>query len=55
MYLASEDAHTGYVHISKGELMIGKDELVGGTAEIDMRSIEYADKKNENTPFQHLK
>lgn len=55
MVLASADEHTGYVHISKGELMIGKEQLVGGTAEINMQSIEYADKTNKNTPVQHLK
>jgi polyisoprenoid-binding protein YceI len=45
----------GYVYISKGELMIEKDSLVGGTAEIDMNTIEYGDKENKNTPVKHLK
>jgi polyisoprenoid-binding protein YceI len=45
----------GYVYISKGELMIEKDSLVGGTAEIDMTTIEYGDKENKNTPVKHLK
>src|ERR1700733_8340446 len=30
----------GYVYISKGELMIEKDSLVGGTVVIDMNTIE---------------
>jgi len=45
----------GYVYISKGELMIEKDSLVGGTAQIDMNTIEYGDKENKNTPVKHLK
>lgn len=45
----------GYVYISKGELMIEKDSLVGGIAEIDMNTIEYGDKQNKNTPVNHLK
>lgn len=54
MVLASEE-HIGYVHISKGELMIEKGQLVGGTAEIAMNTIEYKDKRNKNTPINHLK
>ncbi len=54
MALSSED-HAGYVYVSKGELMMEKGQLVGGTVEIDMHSIEYADKKNKNTPVKHLK
>ena len=55
MLLASEEEHTGYVYISKGELMIEKGQLVGGTVEIDMNTIEYKDKENKNTPVKHLK
>ena len=54
MLLASED-HVGYVYISKGELMMEKGQLVGGTVEIDMNSIEYKDKEDKNTPVKHLK
>ena len=35
--------------------MIEKDSLVGGTAEIDMKTIEYKDKESKNTPIKHLK
>ena len=49
------EEHVGYVYISKGELMIEKDSLVGGTAEIDMKTIEYKDKESKNTPVKHLK
>lgn len=55
MVLAPEGEHIGYVHISKGELMIEKDQLVGGMVEIDMKTIEYKDKTNKNTPVNHLK
>lgn len=50
-----EKEHIGYVYISKGELMIEKDSLVGGAAEINMKTIEYKDKENKNTPVKHLK
>ncbi len=50
-----EKEHRGYVHISKGELMIEKGQLVGGAVEIDMNTIEYGDKENKNTPIKHLK
>jgi polyisoprenoid-binding protein YceI len=49
------EKHIGYVYISKGELLVADDRLAGGTAEIDMNSIEYADKSNTNTPVHHLK
>ena len=55
MLLASEGEHTGYVYISKGELMIEKGQLVGGTVEIDMNTIENKDKENKNSPIKHLK
>jgi polyisoprenoid-binding protein YceI len=35
--------------------MIEKGQLVGGTVEIDMNTIEYKDKENKNTPVNHLK
>jgi polyisoprenoid-binding protein YceI len=47
--------HTGYVYISKGELIIEKSQLVGGTIEIDMNTIEYKDKQHPNSPIKHLK
>ena len=55
MLLASKEEHTGYVHISKGELMFEKGRLVGGTVEIAMNTIEYKDKEHKNSPIQHLK
>lgn len=55
MAIASDEEHTGYVYLSKGEVMIDKGQLVGGTFEIDMNTIEYGDKENKNTPVFHLK
>jgi polyisoprenoid-binding protein YceI len=55
MVFGFEEEHIGYVYISKGELMIEKDQLVGGTAEIDMNTIEYKDKESKNIPVKHLK
>jgi polyisoprenoid-binding protein YceI len=50
-----EGAHTGYVYISKGELMIEKGQLVGGTAVVDMNSIEGTDHRSDNNLIEHLK
>ena len=50
-----DEEHVGYVYLSKGDLMIENDQLTGGTAEINMRSIAYKDKANKNTPVKHLK
>ncbi|RQO65982.1 hypothetical protein DBR43_27445 [Pedobacter sp. KBW06] len=47
--------HTGYVYISKGELMIENGELVGGTAEVDMNTIEDETHGRNNGLIKHLK
>lgn len=41
--LAANQAHTGYVYVSKGELTIKKGQLVDGTVEVDMNTIEDKD------------
>jgi len=45
----------GDVYISKGELMIENGQLVGGTVEVDMNTIEFEDKKRPDGPINHLK
>lgn len=55
MLLDIDEEHIGYVYISKGELMIEKGKLIGGTVVIDMNTIEYKDKADKNTPIKHLK
>ncbi len=55
MKLSFEDKHVGTISISKGELWVENSRLVGGEVEIDMNSMEYGDKKDKNTPIQHLK
>jgi hypothetical protein len=55
MKLSPEEKHVGYIFISKGDLWEENNQLVGGEVEIDMHSMEYADKKDKNTPIQHLK
>ncbi|RFS15523.1 YceI family protein [Emticicia sp. C21] len=50
-----KEEHIGYVHLSKGDLMIDKGQLVGGKFEVDMNTMEYGDKENKNTPIKHLK
>jgi polyisoprenoid-binding protein YceI len=48
-------SHSGYVYISKGELMIENGELVGGTVEVDMSTIEGDDHRSDNNLIDHLK
>jgi polyisoprenoid-binding protein YceI len=50
-----EGAHTGYVYISKGELMIKNGQLMGGTVEVDMSTIEGDDHRSDNNLIRHLK
>jgi polyisoprenoid-binding protein YceI len=47
--------HGGYVDISKGELTIEKGQLVGGTCEVDMKSIANEFHRNDNNLINHLK
>ena len=47
--------HTGYVYISKGELMIEKGQLAGGTVEVDMNTIEDKNHRSDNNLIKHLK
>jgi polyisoprenoid-binding protein YceI len=48
-------SHTGYVDISKGELMIENGQLMGGAVEIDMNTIEDKDYGRDNGLVKHLK
>jgi polyisoprenoid-binding protein YceI len=50
-----EGAHTGYVYISKGELVIENGQLMGGTVEVDMSTIEGDDHRSDNNLIKHLK
>lgn len=53
--LIGSNSHTGYVYISKGELMIDNGQLVGGTAEVDMNTIEDEAHGSDNGLIKHLK
>ena len=53
--LIGPNFHTGYVYISKGELMIENGQLVGGTVEVDMNTIEDKNYGSDNNLINHLK
>ncbi|WP_290843437.1 YceI family protein [Flavobacterium sp.] len=53
--LIGSNAHMGYVHISKGELLIENGQLMGGSAEIDMNTIEDDKHSRKNGLVDHLK
>ncbi|MBB2144574.1 YceI family protein [Pedobacter sp. LMG 31464] len=48
-------SHTGYVYISKGELKLENNQLVSGTAEIDMNTLEDEKYGRNNGLIKHLK
>ncbi len=49
------NSQRGYVYISKGELMIENDQLIGGTVEVDMNTIEDRNHMSDNNLVNHLK
>ena len=55
MQLAIKGKHTGYIHISKGELLIEKGRLVGGTVDVDMNTIADEKHGSDNELVRHLK
>jgi polyisoprenoid-binding protein YceI len=55
MLLSSKGSHTGYVYLSKGELMVDNDQVVGGAVEVDMNTIEDKKHGRDNGLVNHLK
>ncbi|MCY1373212.1 Protein YceI [compost metagenome] len=55
MLLASKGSHTGYVNLSKGELMMDNGQLAGGTVEVDMNTIADKDHGSNNELVRHFK
>lgn len=53
--LMGTNSHTGYVYIAQGELMIENNQLMSGTAEIDMNTIEDEKHGRNNGLVNHLK
>ena len=49
------NSQTGYVHISKGELMIENERVTGGIIEVDMNTIEDKNHGRDNKLVKHLK
>jgi polyisoprenoid-binding protein YceI len=53
--LIGSNSHTGYIYISQGELLIENGQLMGGTVEIDMNTIEDETHESNNKLVDHLK
>lgn len=53
--LMGSNNHTGYVNISKGELRIKNGQLMGGTAQVDMNTIEDEKHQGDSGLIKHLK
>lgn len=49
------NTQTGYIYISKGELMIENGQLMGGIIEVDMNTIEDKNHGTDNNLVNHLK
>jgi polyisoprenoid-binding protein YceI len=54
MVFADKGSHYGYVSLSKGELMLEKGQLVGGTVEVDMTTIADELHNSDNNLIEHL-
>lgn len=48
-------SHAGYVYVSKGELKMENNQLVGGAVEVDMNTIEDDQHDRNNGVIDHLK
>jgi polyisoprenoid-binding protein YceI len=55
MQFSAGKGHTGYVSISKGELMIEDGQLIGGTVEVGMNTITDERHGSDNNLVNHLK
>ena len=53
--LAGSNSHTGFIYISKGELNIENEQLIGGTVEVDMNTIQDEKHQSNNGLVDHLK
>jgi len=53
--LFGSNSHSGYIYISKGELMMENGQLMGGTVEVDMNTIEDKVHGRNNGLVNHLK
>lgn len=55
MAIALKGGHTGFISASKGDLLIEKNQLTGGTIDIDMNSIADEHHNSDNNLIEHLK
>ncbi len=55
MVFENKGGHTGYVSLSKGELMVENGQLVGGTVDVDMNTIADEKHASDNDLVEHLK
>lgn len=53
--LLVSNSHSGYVYLSKGELMMDNGQLLGGTVEVDMNTIADIDHGSNNDLVRHFK
>ncbi|MCP9753499.1 YceI family protein [Ferruginibacter sp. HRS2-29] len=53
--LIGSNSHTGFVYIKRGELMVENGQLIGGTVEVDMSTIEDERHGRNNNLVNHLK
>jgi len=55
MQFVPANKHNGYATLSRGELMINKGQLVGGTIDVDMNTIVDERHESDNDLIRHLK
>lgn len=54
MVFANKGGHTGYVSLSNGQLILERDQLVGGSVEVDMSTIVDEHQRSDNNLIEHL-
>jgi len=53
--LVGTNSHQGFISIAKGELMVDKGRITGGTVQVDMNTIEDDKHQSDNNLIRHLK
>lgn len=54
MVFADKGSHNGFVSLSNGQLILERDQLVGGTVEVEMKTIADDHHRNDNNLIEHL-
>jgi polyisoprenoid-binding protein YceI len=54
MVLAGKGSHNGFVSLANGQLILDRNQLVGGNVEVEMKSISDEHHRSDNNLIEHL-